>query len=163
MSAKPNPIPDGFHAVTPYLTVRDAAKAIEFYQRAFGATERGRLTMPGGKIGHAELAIGGGVIMLADEFPEWGNVSPQTLKGATAGLAFYVADVDAAFARAVAAGATVKEPVGDKFWGDRAGSVVDPFGHKWTLLTHQEDVTYPEMQRRMEKLFATMPGQGAGT
>lgn len=143
--------------------MRDAAKAIEFYQRAFGATERGRLTMPGGKIGHAELAIGGGVIILADEFPEWGNVSPQTLNGATAGLAFYVADVAAAFARAVAAGATVKDPVGDKFWGDRAGSVVDPFRHKWTLLTHLEDVTYPEMQRRMEKLFAAMPAKGAGT
>ncbi len=92
--------------------------------------------------------------VLADEFPEFGNVSPLTLKGASAGLALYVADVDAAFQRAVAAGATVKEPVGDKFWGDRAGSVTDPFGHKWTLLTRIEDVPFPEMQQRMEKLFA---------
>ncbi len=154
MPTATSPIPDGFHAVTPYLTVRDAATAIEFYSRAFGATERGRLTMPDGKIGHAELAIGGSVVMLADEFPEFGNVSPLTLKGASAGLALYVADVDAAFQRAVAAGATVKEPVGDKFWGDRAGSVTDPFGHKWTLLTRIEDVPFPEMQQRMEKLFA---------
>jgi PhnB protein len=156
-------IPDGFHAVTPYLTVRDAARAIEFYQRAFGATERGRLTMPDGKVGHAELAIGGSVVMLADEFPEFGNTSPQTLKGATAGLALYVTDVDAAFARAVAAGATVKEPVGDKFWGDRAGSVVDPFGHKWTLLTRIEDVPFSEMQRRMEKFFSGADDKKQGT
>jgi PhnB protein len=157
-----SPIPDGFHAVSPYLTVRDAARAIEFYARAFGATERGRLTMPGGKVGHAEIAIGGSMVMLAEEFPEWGTVSPQTLNGTTAGLALYVADVDAAFARAIAAGATVKEPVADKFWGDRAGTLVDPFGHKWTLLTHIEDVPYPEMQRRMDKLFTSQPGPQAG-
>ncbi len=162
MPTATSPIPDGFHAVTPYLTVSDAAQAIEFYQRAFGATERGRLTMPDGKIGHAELAIGGSVVMLADEFPEFGNVSPLTLKGASAGLALYVADVDTAFQRAVDAGATVKEPVGDKFWGDRAGSVVDPFGHKWTLLTRIEDVPFPEMQRRMEKFFSGGDGKIQG-
>lgn len=151
---KTNPVPSGFSAVTPYLTVSNAAKAIEFYAKAFGATERGRLNMPDGKIGHAELVIGGTVVMLADEFPEFGNVSPHTLKGATAGFALYVADVDAAFAQAVAAGATVKEPVENKFWGDRAGSIVDPFGHKWTLLTRLEEVSFPEMQRRMAQMFA---------
>jgi PhnB protein len=147
-------IPDGFHTVTPYLTARNAAKAIEFYIRAFGAHERGVLSMPGGKIGHCELMIGNSVIMLADEFPEHGNKSPEAFNGSPVGLALYVENVDEAFERAVKAGATVKEPVSDKFWGDRAGSVTDPFGHKWTLLTHIEDVSFEEMKKRMEKMFA---------
>jgi PhnB protein len=151
MSAKP--IPDGYHTVTPYLTVRDAAKAIEFYKRAFGAQERGILPMPGGKIGHAELMIGNSIVMLGDEMPNC-NQSPQTLNGSPVGLAVYVENADEVFNRAVKAGATVKEPVSDKFWGDRAGSVTDPFGHNWTILTHKEDVSIDEMKKRMENMFA---------
>jgi PhnB protein len=147
-------IPDGFHTVTPYLTVRDAARAIEFYMEAFGAEERVRMPMPDGKVGHAELQIGNSVIMLGDEFPQMGNKSPETLHGSPVGLALYVKDVDEAFDRAVQAGATVKEAVDNKFWGDRAGSVIDPFGHQWTLLTHLEDVAPKEMKKRMDQMFA---------
>jgi PhnB protein len=154
MNPKVKSVPDGFHAVTPYLIVRDAARAIEFYQRAFGAKERVRMPMPDGKVGHAELMIGNSIIMLGDEFPQMGNKSPETLNGTPVGFALYVKNVDEAFARAVQAGATVKEPVDNKFWGDRAGSVIDPFGHKWTLLTHIEDVTPEEMKKRMAKMFA---------
>lgn len=154
MTPKVKPLRDGYHTVTPYLTVRDAVKAIEFYTRAFGAQERGILPMPGGKIGHAELMIGNSMVMLADEFPEYGNQSPQALNGSPVGLAIYVENVDEVFNRAVKEGATVKEPVSDKFWGDRAGSVTDPFGHKWTILTHIEDVSLDEMKKRMEKMFA---------
>ena len=154
MKTKVKPIPDGFHAVTPYLIVNNAAKAIAFYECAFGAKERYRLPMGDGRIGHAELTIGNSIVMLADEFPEHGNQSPQTLKGSPVGFALYVEDADKALQRAVDAGATVKEPVGDKFWGDRAGCVVDPFGHKWTLLTHIEDVSHDEMKKRMEKMFS---------
>ena len=111
------PIPEGYHTVTPYLTARNAAKAIEFYKRAFGAKERGVLTMPDGRIGHAELMIGNSIIMLGDEFPEHGNKSPEALNGSPVGLALYVENVDEFFNRAVQAGATVKEPVSDKFWG----------------------------------------------
>ena len=153
MTPNAKPIPDGYHTVTPYLTVRGAAEAIEFYKRAFGAQQRGVLPMPGGKIGHAEIIIGNSIIMLADEFPEHGNQSPESLNGSPVGLAIYVENVDEVFDRAVKAGATVKEPVADKFWGDRAGSVTDPFGHKWTILTHQEDVSIDEMKKRMEKMF----------
>ena len=154
MTSKAKPIPDGYHTVTPYLSVRGAAKAIDFYKRAFGAQQRGILPMPDGKIGHAELMIGNSIVMLADEFPEHGNKSPETLNGSAVGLAIYVENVDEVFKRAVAAGATVKEPVSDKFWGDRAGSVTDPFGHKWMILTHKEDVPMDEMKKRMEKMFA---------
>lgn len=154
MTPKTKPIPDGYHSVTPYLTTHNATQAIEFYKRAFGAQELGKLPMPDGKIGHAELRIGNSIVMLADEFPQAGNQSPQSLKGTSVGLALYVENVDEVFERAVKAGATVKEPVMDKFWGDRAGTLVDPFGHKWTILTHQEDVSIPEMQKRMEKMFA---------
>lgn len=152
MNAKP--IPDGYHTVTPYLSVRNAAKAIEFYKRAFGAHPRGVMEIPGGKIGHAELMVGNSIVMLADEMPEHGQKSPQTLNGSPVGLALYVENVDEVFKRAVDAGATVKEPVSDKFWGDRAGSVIDPFGHQWTILTHKEDVSREEMKKRMEKMFA---------
>jgi PhnB protein len=154
---KVKPIPDGFHAVTPYLAVRNAAQAIEFYQRAFGAKERVRMPMPDGRVGHAELMIGNSVIMLGDEFPQMGNPSPQTLNGTPVGFALYVKDVDEAFDRAIQAGATVKEAVDNKFWGDRAGTIMDPFGHKWTLLTHFEDVSPKEMKKRMEKMFAAVP------
>lgn len=154
MTSKAKPIPDGYHTITPYLTVRGAAKAIEFYKQAFGAQTRGVLPMPDGRIGHAEIIIGNSIMMLADEFPEHGNKSPQALEGSPVGLAIYVENVDEVFQRAVQAGATVKEEVADKFWGDRAGSVTDPFGHKWTILTHKEDVTIDEMKKRMEKMFA---------
>jgi len=148
------PIPDGFHAVTPYLTVKNAAEAIEFYKRAFGAQERMRMPMPGGKVGHAELQIRDSIVMLADEFPDCGNQSPDTLGGSPVGFALYVENVDQAFKRAVDAGATVKDQVENKFWGDRSGSVIDPFGHMWMLLQHVEDVAPQEMKKRMEKMFA---------
>jgi PhnB protein len=158
MTTKAKPIPDGFHTITPYLSVKNGAQAIEFYKKAFGAQERYRLPMGPDKIGHSELVIGNSIFMLADEFPEHGSKSPQSLNGSPVGLALYVENVDQAFDRAIKAGATVKEPVSDKFWGDRAGSLTDPFGHKWTLLTHIEDVSPDEMKRRMEKLF---PPNGA--
>jgi PhnB protein len=147
-------IPDGFHAVTPYLTVKDARRAIDFYKKAFGARERVTMPTPDGKIGHAELQIADSIIMLGEECPEHGSVSPQTLEGSPVGLALYVEDVDNAFNRAVSAGASVKEAVTDKFWGDRAGALADPFGHKWMLLTHVEDVPPQEMKRRMEEAFS---------
>src|ERR1051326_5186369 len=140
MINRAKPIPDGFHTVTPYLTAKNASQAIEFYKRAFGAQERYRLPMPDGRVGHSEITIGDCIVMVADEFPEHGNKSPQSLNGSAVGFAVYVENVDAAFDRAVKAGARVKEPVADKFWGDRSGTVEDPFGHKWMLLTHTEDV-----------------------
>ena len=154
MNPNAKPVPEGYHTVTPYLTVKGAAKAMEFYQRAFGAQLRGTLPMPDGRIGHAEMMIGNSIVMLADEFPEHGNKSPETLSGSPVGLAIYTENVDELFNRAVQAGATVKEAVADKFWGDRAGSVTDPFGHKWTILTHKEEVSFEEMRKRMEKMFA---------
>ena len=145
-----NPIPNGYHAVIPYLTVRGAAAAIDFYKAAFGATEVLRLGMPDGSVAHAEIEVAGSRVMLGDECPEWGNRSPLTLGGSSGGICLYVPDADAVFAQAVAAGATVKEAVSDKFWGDRMGSVVDPSGHVWSLATHIEDVAPAEMQVRME-------------
>ena len=155
MNTKVKYIPNGFHAVTPYLTVKNAEQAIEFYKRAFGARERVRMPMPDGKVAHAELQIADSIIMLGEECPEHGGLSPETLEGSPVGLALYVEDVDAAFDRAVSAGAAVKEPVGDKFWGDRSGSITDPFGHKWMLLTHIEDVPPQEMKKRMAEAFST--------
>lgn len=147
-------IPDGFHAVTPYLTVKNAKEAIGFYKRAFGARERVLMPTPDGKIAHAELQIADSVIMLGEECPDHGNVSPQTLEGSPVGLALYVENVDEVFDRSLGAGASVKEPVENKFWGDRSGSVTDPFGHKWMLLTHIEDVPPDEMRRRMKEAFS---------
>jgi PhnB protein len=149
-------IPTGYAGVTPYLIIRDAARALEFYNKAFGATELMRFPAPGGKIGHAEIKIGDGVVMLADESPEMGHKSPQTLGGTAITLMFYVADVDAQFAKAVAAGGTVKQALKDQFYGDRSGTITDPFGHIWTIATHKEDVSPEEMQRRM----AAMPSSG---
>jgi PhnB protein len=148
MPAKP--IPDGYYTVTPYLYIRGAASAIEFYKKAFAATELFRLPMPGGKIGHAELKIGNSPIMLADEAPEMGARSPQSLGGVASSFLLYVPDVDAQFARAVAAGAKVVRPVKDQFYGDRSGLLEDPFGHLWTVATHKEDVSMEEMRKRME-------------
>jgi PhnB protein len=145
-----NPIPADYAGVTSYLIVRGAARAIDFYQRAFGATELFRLPM-GERIGHAEIRIGGGVVMLADEMPEMGHKSPQTLGGTPVSLLFYVPDVDATFARALGAGGTSVKPLQNQFYGDRSGTLTDPFGHVWTVATHVEDVAPDEMDRRMKK------------
>jgi PhnB protein len=142
------PIPDGYHTATPYLIVKGAAQAIDFYKAAFGATELMRMEAPGGKIGHAEIKIGDSPIMLADEHPEMGAISPTTLGGATVHMLLYVEDVDTAFPRAVEAGAEITRPVQDQFYGDRSGTLKDPFGHSWTIATHVEDVSEEEMQRR---------------
>ena len=146
------PIPDGYHAVTPFLVVSDAARAMEFYKVAFGAKERMRMAGPGGKIVHAEMTIGDAVIMVADEFPEWGNLSPESLNGSPVRMALYVEDVDDVASRAVAAGAKVLIPVADQFYGDRSGRLADPFGHLWIVATHIEDVSPGEMQKRMDAL-----------
>ena len=142
-------IPDGYHTVTPHLAVRDAAKAIEFYARAFGAEERFRMPGPGGVVMHAELNIGDSVVMLGEEAPEMGASSPQTIGGSPVSLLIYVKDVDASFARADKAGCTVQMPLADMFWGDRYGKLLDPFGHHWALATHKEDVSPEEMAKRM--------------
>lgn len=140
--------PEGYHSVTPYLICDGAAQAIEFYARAFGAQELFRLPM-GDKIGHAEIMIGDSHVMLSDEWPDMNLLGPKRRGGATASLMVYVDDVDASFARAVKAGATVEREVESQFWGDRMGSLVDPFGHRWSLATHVEDVAPEELQRRM--------------
>ena len=149
MSEKVKAIPEGFHSVNPYLCVSDAARAIEFYKEAFGATERMRMEAPGGKIGHAEIQIGDSIIMLADEHPELNFRSPKTLGGPSSHFMIYVEDVDARVEQAVAAGAKLVKPVKDEFYGDRSGSVEDPFGHLWYISTHMEDVTREEMERRV--------------
>ncbi len=150
MSVKP--VPDGYHTVTPYITVRNAAAALEFYKEAFGAVEVMRFDMPGGGIAHAEIQIGDSKVMLGDENPQWGNKSPQTLGGTAGGLCVYVEDCDAVYEKALAAGATVMKPLADQFYGDRSGTVIDPFGHAWTIATHKEDVSLDEMKRRMAAL-----------
>ena len=147
MTNKVKPIPDGYHTATPYLIVKDAARAIDFYKRAFGAKEVMRFDR-GGKVGHAEVKIGDSPIMLADEFPEMGARSPQSLGGSPISILLYAEDVDALVAQAIAAGAKLQRPVEDKFYGDRTGSVEDPFGHVWHIATHKEDVTLEEMHRR---------------
>ena len=150
------PIPSGYATVTPYLIVRGAAQAITFYQRAFGAVELFRLDGPGGTIGHAEIRIGDSPVMLADGMD--GFPDPLTLGGAGTSLHLYVPDVDAAFARAIAAGATVRRPVADQFYGDRTGTLTDPFGHVWSLATHVEDVPHEEINRRFQALMKSRPG-----
>ena len=145
-----NPIPSGYHSITPTAVVDNASKAIEFYAKAFGAKETYRLPM-GDKIAHAEMQIGDSRFMLSDEFKEWDALSPKTRGGATGGLMIYVPDVDAAMDQAVKAGAKVVQPAEDQFWGDRMGTVVDPFGHKWMLGTHKEDVSDEEMKHRGEE------------
>jgi len=141
------PIPDGYHSVTPYLIVKGGAQALDFYARAFGAVERLRIGGDG-RIGHAEITIGDSCVMLADEHPEIGALSPTTVGGAPVSLHLYVEDVDAVVARAVAAGATLTRPVADQFYGDRVGGITDPFGHRWSVVTHKEDVSPEELQRR---------------
>ena len=157
MAGKVKPVPEGFHTITPHLVVREAEKAIAFYKKAFGATDRHGgciMKMPNGKIGHAELWIGDSPFMLADESPEWGCLSPLSKGGGSVGLHLYVADVDAAFKKAVAAGATVTMPVADMFWGDRYGKLKDPFGHEWSIGTHTEDVPPEDMKKRMEEAMS---------
>ena len=145
------PVPDGFHSITPYLSIRNAGEAIAFYKKAFGATEQVRMDMPGGKVGHAELKIGDSLIMLADEFPVMPDIvtkSPQAIGGTTFGLHLYLDNVDARFEQAVKAGGKVLRPLTNKFYGDRSGTLEDPFGHVWTLATHVEDVSPEEVQKR---------------
>jgi PhnB protein len=149
MSVKP--IPDGYQTLTPFLTVRDAVRAIEFYKQAFGAVERGVAKGPDGKIMHAELKIGDSIMMLSDEYPEFGSLSPLSTGGAGMGLHIYIDGVDAAFDRAVKAGAKVDMPVMDQFWGDRYGKLTDPFGHKWSIATHTKDLSMDEMKRGMDE------------
>ncbi|HJX15538.1 MAG TPA: VOC family protein [Candidatus Deferrimicrobiaceae bacterium] len=155
-----SPIPEGYHTITSYLTVRGGEKAIEFYKKAFGAEEIGRLHAPDGKtIVHAELKIGDSRLFLGDEFPAFGNRSPESLGGNGSSLYLYVEDADAVFRKAVAAGAKMKEPVADMFWGDRCGSVTDPFGHVWSIATHVEDVSPEEMKRKGAEFFKQMGGK----
>ena len=158
MAKRAKAIPEGYHAITPHLTVRGAAQAIEFYKRAFGAKVRMRMPGPDGKsIMHAELKIGDSIVFLNDEIPDMGCHSPQSLGGTASGLFLYVKNVDAAFNRAVAAGAKVQMPVSDMFWGDRYGKVIDPFGHEWGMATHKEDLTPSQIRKRGETFFAQMP------
>ncbi len=154
-------IPDGYHSVTPYLIITGAGEAIDYYKKAFGATELLRMPAPGGKIGHAEIKIGDSPIMLADEMPEMGYQSPQTLGGTPISIMIYVADVDTVFDRAVAAGGKIQRPVKDQFYGDRSGTLEDPFGHVWHVATHTEDVSAEEMDRRMKAVGAAASGGGA--
>jgi PhnB protein len=153
MPTKVKPIPDGHRTVTPYLAIKNAAKALDFYKRAFGAVESYKLTMPDGRVGHAEIRLGDSLIMLADEFPEYGGKAPDTLGGSPVSLHLYVEDVDAFVKKAVAAGAKESKPVVDQFYGDRSGQLEDPFGHLWWVATHKEDVPPEEMQKRVEKMF----------
>ena len=150
------PIPQGYHTITPYLTVQNASRAIEFYSKALGAKEVMRMEAPGGKIGHAELKIGDSMLMLSDEMPQSKVRSPQSVGGTTAGIFLYVENVDAFFDKAVAAGAkTVAKPE-DMFWGDRFGSFMDPFGHHWSVATHKEDVSPEQMRKRVQEAMSKM-------
>ena len=146
------PVPDGYHSVTPYLIVKGASRAIDFYKDTFGAQELMRFPGPNGTIGHAELRIGDSVIMLADEGPQGLHSSPEKYGGSPVSLMIYVPDVDKTFKQAIANGAKETRPLQDQFYGDRSGNLVDPFGHVWTVATHVEDVSAEEMQRRMAAL-----------
>jgi PhnB protein len=150
------PIPEGYSTVVPYISVKNASDAIAYYKKAFGAEELMRMPMPDGKVGHAELKIGDSIVMMADEMdhPDAISKSPRTLGGVTSGLCLYVVDCDAIFNRAVAAGGKVRRPLTTQFYGDRSGTVEDPFGQVWTISTHVEDVPPDEMKRRMEKFTA---------
>ncbi len=149
-----NKIPEGYGMIIPYLNIKGATEAVEFYKSAFGAEELGRITMADGTLAHCELRIGNGRVMIAEENQQWGNKSPFTLGGTAVSLCIYVEDVDAVYARAIAEGATSDMPVKDEFYGDRAGTVTDPFGHKWSIMTHVEDVSFDEMQKRSDIMFA---------
>jgi PhnB protein len=148
------PIPEGYEGATPYLCCKDAAKAIEFYKSAFGAKELTTMPMPDGRIGHAEIQIGGARIMLSDEFPDWGCLSPSSLGGSATTVMIYFEDVDAVFERAMSGGAKVLQPLQDQFYGDRRCKLEDPFGHAWMFSTHKEDVPPDELKRRADAMFA---------
>jgi PhnB protein len=150
------PIPEGYHTATPYLAVDDAAEALEYYKKAFGAKERGRMEAPDGKIGHAEIQIGDSLVMLSDPFPQASTRTPKELGGTTASVFLYVEDVDAFVQKAIDAGATVTMEVADQFWGDRFGTITDPFGHSWSVATHIEDVPPDEMAERAKAAMAAM-------
>jgi uncharacterized glyoxalase superfamily protein PhnB len=155
------PIPDGFHTITPHITVSDAAKAIEFYKKALGAQETERLMTPDGKaVMHAQLKIGNSMLMLGNEFPPT-CLSPKSRGGTSVSLHLYVENVDSAFERAVKAGCTVKMPVSDQFWGDRYGQVEDPFGHQWSFATHKQDLTHDQIAANARTFFANMEKKGA--
>jgi PhnB protein len=158
MTTKVKAVPEGYHTLTPYLTIKGAEKAIEFYKKAFGAKEIGRLTSPDGKVGHCELQIGDSRILLADEMQGMGGKSPQTLGGSPIGLCLYLEDVEEVFKRAVEAGAKVDKnmEMKDQFYGDRSGTVTDPFGFSWTIGKHIEDVPFDEMQKRYEEIVSKM-------
>lgn len=155
METKVKPIPEGYSNVLPYLAIKDAAKAIDFYKKIFGAKEIGRLSTPDGKVGHCELQIGNARIMLSEEFPEWGNKSPKTLGDTPVTLCIYTENVDEVYKKALDAGAKVYKDMGlqDQFYGDRSGTVVDPFGYKWTIATQIEIVPFEEMQKRFNAMF----------
>ncbi|MGP8032785.1 MAG: VOC family protein [Steroidobacteraceae bacterium] len=150
-------IPDGYHSATPYLIVKGAAAAIAFYKDAFGATELFRMADADGRVGHAEIRIGDSVIMLADEHPNMGYRSPSSLGGSSVGIMLYVEHVDAMFARAIERGAKLQRAVADQFYGDRSGTLEDPFGHVWTIATHVEDVSPEEIERRVAAMKAAAP------
>jgi len=150
-------IPEGYSTATPYLIIKGAAEAIEFYKRAFGATEMLRMADPQGRVGHAEFRIGDSVIMLADEHPAMGYRGPRALGGSSVSILLYLDDVDTVFERAVKAGAKALRPVADQFYGDRSGTLEDPFGHVWTIATHVEDVPPEELKRRAEAVMRTTP------
>ncbi len=152
------PIPEGYHSLTPYLAVEDAAQAIEYYKKAFGAKERMRMHAPDGKIGHAELEIGDAMVMVSDPFPQSSTRPPKELGGTSASVFMYVEDVDATVKQAVDEGATVTTEVADQFWGDRFGSVVDPYGHAWGIASHVEDVPPEEIERLGREAMAAMAG-----
>ena len=152
MASNVKPIPEGYHTATPYLIVSGAAKAIDFYKKAFGAVEKFRMAQPDGRVGHAEIQIGDSIIMMADEFPEMGARSAQSLGGSPVGILLYVDDVDQVFNQALAAGGKATRPLEDKFYGDRIGEVTDPFGHRWYVATHKEDVSPEEIRKRAAAL-----------
>ena len=154
--SKVKPVPEGIHTVTPHLTVKGAARAIDFYKLAFGATEVSRHAGPGGSIMHASIKIGDSVLFLNDEFPEMGAISPQSLNGTPVTLTLYVEDADALFKKATEAGAEIKMPIADQFWGDRYGCVKDPFGHMWAIASRKEDLTPEEAERRGREAMAQM-------
>ena len=151
-------VPKGYRTVTPYLTIRGAADALAFYAQAFGAKEKVRMSMPDGSVMHAEIQIGDSMVMIAEENPAWGTASPLTLGGNATSVMLYVKDCDAFVARAVGAGARVTRPLANQFWGDRYGQVEDPYGHKWSVGTHIEDVTPKQMKQRAEEAMRQMAG-----
>ncbi len=159
---KAQPIPKGYHIITPSLVVRGATEAVEFYKKAFGAKEVGKaMTMPDGKVLHGEFRIGDSIVMYSDEFPDMGSRSPLSVGGVSSSLLIYTRDADALFNQALAAGAKVAMPIGDQFWGDRYGIVTDPFGHQWQIATHKEDLTPKEMARRAQAAMSGPPPEQA--